>query len=197
MFDPPLSKTTLTLMADLGDVGALLPATLAAAAVLGTRGTWRDAANWAGPIGLCVAATVAAKLWVRPFAIMIGSHRFTTQSFPSGHAALATVFYGGLAALLWRARLTGWRGLLAKACAIAAVLPAAAVIWAVHKLGWHHSLDLSAGILLGGACTALAAKLPRSPFLAPSSRLGAAAIAALAIIALHGLRIDDMAAFRF
>jgi membrane-associated phospholipid phosphatase len=70
----------------------------------------------------------------------------TGISFPSGHIAAATVFYGGLAVIVFMQ--TRRRGPRAIAAVVAVAMPLA-VTWGRLYLGMHYLSDAVAGILLG------------------------------------------------
>ncbi|HSI60324.1 MAG TPA: phosphatase PAP2 family protein, partial [Ideonella sp.] len=89
-----------------------------------------------------------------------------SYSFPSGHAAHATVFYGLLALLAWQGlrHRPGWRGLATGA----ALLMAALVMAARVLLGVHYLADVLAGLLVGiawlGVLLAILLPAPMRPF---------------------------------
>jgi undecaprenyl-diphosphatase len=85
-----------------------------------------------------------------------------TLSFPSGHAAGSTVFYGALCALVF----ARWRSRTIRAIAVGlAVLMVLLVTCSRVYLGAHYLSDVVAGVAVGAICLAL--------FLAPWSRLRA------------------------
>ena len=70
----------------------------------------------------------------------------TTYSFPSGHAAMSTVFFGGLAAVV--VHLTPKRGIRIVAVCAAAVCVIAVASSRIY-LGAHWATDTLAGVLVG------------------------------------------------
>jgi len=72
--------------------------------------------------------------------------RETTYSFPSGHATMATVFFGGLVAVAFH--LSNRRGVRATAFIVGLVFVLAVAISRVY-LGAHWATDTFAGVLVG------------------------------------------------
>ncbi|MEP6994789.1 MAG: phosphatase PAP2 family protein [Acidobacteriota bacterium] len=70
----------------------------------------------------------------------------TTYSFPSGHAAMSTVFFGGLAAVVFH--LSSRRGIRILAVGAAAFFVIAVAVSRVY-LGAHWATDTFAGVLVG------------------------------------------------
>lgn len=69
-----------------------------------------------------------------------------TDSFPSGHIAAATVFYGGIALIIFmRTRRPGPRA----AAAVVGIGMPLAIAWARMYLGMHYLTDAIAGMALG------------------------------------------------
>jgi membrane-associated phospholipid phosphatase len=177
-----LSPHILNFLADLGDIAVLGPAIVAACATLLACGRRRDAVAWALAFSACTAATVILKTLVGGFAISIQA-----GAFPSGHAGIGVVFYGGLAMLLWR----GSRSPLPRAIAVALVLVQAIIVGSVFLLRWHPLVDMAAGLLLGAACLGLAywRALPAPAKLGELA--GLALVVASVVAVLHGERFDD------
>jgi membrane-associated phospholipid phosphatase len=182
-----LSPHFLNFLADLGDIALIGPAIAAACATLLLCGRHRDAVAWALAFAACTAATLILKTLVGGFAISILGCRIETGAFPSGHAAIGVVFYGGLAMLLWR----GSRSALPRAMAVALVLVQAMIVGSVFLLRWHPLVDLAAGLLLGAACLGLAywRALPAPAKLGELA--GLALVVASVVAVLHGERFDD------
>jgi membrane-associated phospholipid phosphatase len=150
----------------LGTVAFLAPASLAVALALARRG--RRAGAWlflAWVVGAFLLETALKLAFrrVRPhFPDPLASE--TTYSFPSGHATMVTVFFGGLAGLVWRATTK-------PAPRVAAVLGAALAVGVVSLsricLGVHWPTDVAAGALVGlfwiAAAMAVADRAPAPP----------------------------------
>ena len=186
-------KAVWQFFADFGDLAMLGPATLAVFLVLLLQRRQRDAFAWIAGFGVCFVATLAMKAAFGSFRLTIFGHTFNAASFPSGHVALSTAFYGGLATLAWSAGRSGSGRVLA--VALAAPIPTVAL--AVVALWWHHTLDVVVGFLVGGASVLLM----RLHGLARPRGWGALAVvlaaAALTAAAMHGVRFDDyVPAFR-
>jgi membrane-associated phospholipid phosphatase len=150
-------------------------------------GRRRDAVAWALAFSACTASTVILKTLVGGFAISILGCRIQAGAFPSGHAGIGVVFYGGLAMLLWR----GSRAPFPRAIAVALVLVQIMIVGSVFLLRWHPLVDMAAGLLLGAACLGLAywRVLP-----APAKfgeLVGLALVVASVVAVLHGERFDD------
>lgn len=131
-----------------GTAWFLTPATLAAVAALALRrrhvSALLFAASVLGGFGL---ETVLKLVFhrVRPdYAALLA--REAADSFPSGHAAMATVFFGGLAALVFH--VTPRPGPRAAAVVLAA-LAAGSVGLSRIVLGAHWLTDVAGGILVG------------------------------------------------
>ena len=132
----------------LGDYAFLIPATLAGAGTLALRGHRVSAFLFAGSVlggfGLNFLLKIAFQRARPDLWPAIVSER--TYSFPSGHASLSTVFFGGIVAIVFRLSRS-------RAARLAAVIGAAAVVLAVAftriYLGAHWLTDVLAGMLLG------------------------------------------------
>lgn len=133
---------------ELGDYAFLIPATLAGAAALALRQHRVSAFLFAGSVLGGFALNSLLKIAFRrarpDLWPAIVSER--TYSFPSGHATLATVFFGGIVAIVFRLS----RSYAARAAAVAG---GGAIVIAVAftriYLGAHWLTDVLAGILLG------------------------------------------------
>ena len=126
----------------------ILPATLLITILLRLKGHWVSALLFAGSVAGGFALNALLKiafarqrpdLWPALVAEI-------TYSFPSGHATMATVFFGGLAAVVLRLSSRPVVRRLALVLATTAILMIAA---SRVYLGAHWTTDVTAGILLG------------------------------------------------
>jgi hypothetical protein len=165
-----LDRPAWNFLADFGEIVALLPAVALGVLVLLLLGRAREALAWAA----CVAGTVALTV--------LGKAAF--GGFPSGHASLGTIVYGGVAVVAWS---TGTR--LGEGVAAAATALLATVIVAIHELRWHAAADIVGGLALGGLLLVVLARSIRSPLrLAEATPAFIAAGIALAVA--HGYRLE-------
>jgi undecaprenyl-diphosphatase len=133
---------------DLGDVRFLMPAALAAVAALSIKGRRVSALLFAGSV---------LGGWLLETVLKISFHRTRpdlwpalvtekTASFPSGHATMTTVFFGGIVALVFH--LTKNRMARAGALFAGAVIVLAVGFTRIY-LGAHWLTDVLAGFLVG------------------------------------------------
>jgi undecaprenyl-diphosphatase len=141
----------------------LLAVTLVIAAVFAWRRHWPQVARLGVvPVGMLLNAGLK-NVFRRPRPQLPDPLvHLATLSFPSGHAAASTVFYGALCALVF----ARWRSGAVRAAAIgvSAVMVLLVAFSRVY-LGAHYLSDVVAGVALGAICLAL--------FLAPWGRLRA------------------------
>jgi undecaprenyl-diphosphatase len=126
----------------------ILPATVLITLLLRLRGHWVSALLFAGSVaggfGLNALLKIAfarqrPDLWPALVAEM-------TYSFPSGHATMSTVFFGGLAAVvLHLSRRPVVRGATLALATTAILMIAASRVY----LGAHWTTDVTGGILVG------------------------------------------------
>jgi hypothetical protein len=166
----PIDRPFWNFVADFGDIGVLLPAALAMAAGLLMLGRSRAALAWVGTFTLCCAATAGLK--------------YLFAGFPSGHASLSTLVYGGLGWAAWSSRHPFGRLLALAAAPIVGVIVAAVML-----LRWHEAGGVAVGLLLGIGALLLFAR-----GLSPGRRdLGDAivlvALAGAVVAGLHGTRV--------
>jgi membrane-associated phospholipid phosphatase len=132
----------------LGGHGFLLPATILVVAALALRGHRISALLFAGVVvGGMILETVLKIVYQRARPSLwpaLVTER--TYSFPSGHATMATLFYGGVAAIV--IHLSRRPALRGAALAIA-TLVILGVAYSRVYLGAHWTTDVVAGILIG------------------------------------------------
>jgi membrane-associated phospholipid phosphatase len=146
-----LGKDTWELLALTGEALILLPTAAIIAGRLWLRGGRAEALSWGTSLLLCTATVGLLKLSIGDFKWTLFGYTFRAKGFPSGHAAMATAFWAGLA-LMARNRLVGAMLLLPIPLASLSVL----VLW------WHHTLDIVAGFAIGtAALVPLALRAPR------------------------------------
>ncbi|MBX6366403.1 MAG: phosphatase PAP2 family protein [Rhodospirillales bacterium] len=146
-----LGKDAWEMLAVTGEALVLLPAAAIIAGRLWLRGSRAEALSWGTSLLLCIATVGLMKLSIGDFKWTLYGHTFNAKGFPSGHAAMATVFWAGLA-LIARDRLVGAMLLVPIPLASLSVL----VLW------WHHTLDIVAGLAIGAAALLpLALRVPR------------------------------------
>jgi undecaprenyl-diphosphatase len=182
-----LTRHSLFLFADFGEIAVIAPAFLAACAALLLYGRQRDVVLWTLAISACTLVTLIVKTFVGRFEISLFDHNFRSGAFPSGHAGISFVFYIGLAALLWR----GSRSAFPRVLAMALVSLQVMIVISVYLLRWHPVIDILAGLLLGAAClgTAYWSAVPRPATVGELA--GLAIVVTAAIMAFHGERLDD------
>jgi len=144
---PPLDRAARALTFFGGHL-FLIPATILVALGLKSRGHWISALLFTGSVvggfGLNSLLKISFQR-ARPdlWQALVAEH---TYSFPSGHAAMSTVFYGGLAAVaLHLSKRPVVRVTAIVLAAIAAVTISATRIY----LGAHWTTDVVAGMLVG------------------------------------------------
>jgi undecaprenyl-diphosphatase len=144
---PPLDRTARTLTFFGGHL-FLIPATVLVALGLKSRGHWISALLFTGSVVGGFALNSLLKISfqrARPdlWQALVAEH---TYSFPSGHAAMSTVFYGGLAAVaLHLSKRPVVRVTAIVLAAVAAVTISATRVY----LGAHWTTDVVAGMLVG------------------------------------------------
>lgn len=132
----------------LGDFLVLLPATLAVTAALAWKGHRVSARLFAGSVAGGFLLNSLLK-WsferVRPdlWPPLVTEHTF---SFPSGHTSMATVFYGGVVAVVFHLTPSARPRL---ACFLGAAALIAAVAVSRVYLGAHWLTDVVGGLLVG------------------------------------------------
>jgi len=149
MLHDALGQTAWHTFALLGEADILLPLSAIVAILLWRLGRVSDALAWFASVSICVMAVASLKFGLKDFEWTVYGHTFLTKSFPSGHVAMATAFWGGLALLTARR----WSLLL--------LIPIPIVALTVLVLWWHHTLDIAAGAAI--AILSLAPLVLRAP----------------------------------
>jgi undecaprenyl-diphosphatase len=144
----PGGASTVRLITSLGDAWFVYPATLLVVVVMVRAGRRVSAILFSAAVvggGLLEVLLKLVFERARPD-LFPPLARVTSYSFPSGHATLATAFYGGLAAVVFhvtRRRTARWFAVLA------ATLLAGGVCLSRVYLGVHWPTDVAAGALVG------------------------------------------------
>ena len=131
-----------------GDAIFVFPATFVFAGVLALRGRRVSAILFAASVvGGGLLEVILKAVYQRPRPDLVPAWvRVTFWSFPSGHATLATAFFGGLAAVVFH--LTRRR--VARTAAVLLAAAAAGIVaFSRVYLGVHWISDVVAGMLVG------------------------------------------------
>jgi len=144
---PPLDRAARVLTFFGGHL-FLIPATILVALGLKSRGHWISALLFTGSVVGGFALNSLLKISfqrARPdlWQSLVAEH---TYSFPSGHAAMSTVFYGGLAAV---ALHLSKRPVVRVAAIVLATIAAVTISVTRVYLGAHWTTDVVAGMLVG------------------------------------------------
>jgi membrane-associated phospholipid phosphatase len=185
----PAARHLWSFVADFGDIAVILPAYLAAAVVLALHKRHLDAIVWGLALLACAGIAALLKIEIGAFRITLFGHGIRAASFPSGHASLSFVFYGGLAMLIWYGS-TSWFGRIAAVMLLAAET---LVAIAVFALGWHPLIDVLSGLALGALCVAPLAPIAMNRRRPRREIVAVLAAAVLLVSAMHGARFDDRA----
>lgn len=166
-------------VASLGDAALLVPAWLLLSLALLAARRVRPAILWSAAIVLCAGATVLAKLVFHACGPSLSDLDVVS---PSGHASLASVFYGGLALMIGVGRPVAWRAALATGSVVLLALIGASRV----RTGAHSAEEVAIGFGIGGLALALLALAYRrsAPETVPAWPL--AACLAVAVLALGG-----------
>jgi undecaprenyl-diphosphatase len=131
-----------------GSAQFVYPATALVAGILAARGRRVSAILFASSVvGGGLLEVILKLVYRRPRPDLVPPlARAMSWSFPSGHATLATVFFGGLAAVVFH--LTRRPGPRIAATLVAAVAAGSVALSRVY-LGVHWITDVAAGVLVG------------------------------------------------
>ena len=147
-FHSPARDRVALALTFLGGHTFLVPATVAVAAALALAGRRVSALLFAGVVVGGLLLEMALKIVYHRARPSLWPALVTekTYSFPSGHATMATLFYGGVAAVVLHLS----RRPVVRAAAIAiATLVIFGVAYSRVYLGAHWTTDVVAGILIG------------------------------------------------
>jgi undecaprenyl-diphosphatase len=146
--DLPGETSAARIITFFGDARFIYPATAVVAGVLAARGRRVSAILFAASVvGGGLLEVILKLVYVRPRPDIVPVLvRAMSWSFPSGHATLATVFFGGLAAVVFH--LTR-RPAPRIAAAIGAAFAAGSVAFSRVYLGVHWISDVAGGVLVG------------------------------------------------
>ena len=174
MVTPILDRAGWTAIADLGDLGVLLPLAGALALLLLVLRGFRASLAWAASVAFCIGAVAGGKA-------LFGA-------FPSGHTAMSTVVYGGVAWLAWSTERPAGRLMSLLLITLVALIGTSVVV-----LGRHGPQDVLGGLVLGASLVGLLARhliaTPRQP--------QEAALAVATIVALLSTIYGTHAAYAF
>lgn len=195
---PDTAEHALHFLVHYGDITVIAPATAAAILVLALKRRRTLALLWGTTFALCVAAVGLAKNMLDPFSLTVFSHVFATDSFPSGHAAMGTFFFGALAGLAWRGGRSQAAGTvmrtLFRVMALIFVLLGTSIVAAVYLLAWHPVLDIVVGSALGlGGALAVTGAAFRIVRIPPRLVVLTTAVALVTAVVCHDARAPMMA----
>lgn len=144
---PPLDRAARFVTFFGGHV-FLIPATVVVALALRARGHWVSALLFSGSVvgGFLLNALLKITFHrARPdlWEALVAEH---TYSFPSGHSAMSTVFFGGLAAVVIH---LSKRPALRIAAVLLGTVAAVTIAGTRVYLGAHWTTDVVAGMLVG------------------------------------------------
>ena len=167
-------------LSDFADLGLVLPLAALVALALAMLGRRRDSLAWCLAVGGTLGAMAVLKVLVF---VAIGPQGWAGLGNPSGHAASATIAYGGLAALV--------AGRLAPRLPLGLLAGLASgllVGFTRIELRVHSLADVLVGVAVGLAgLLALDRRAGPAPHRAGLPALAAVALAAM--LAFHGQRL--------
>jgi membrane-associated phospholipid phosphatase len=135
-------------LSSLADAALLLPAAIVLLLYFAVAGHFAAARVWGVALVACGLITLASKLLLHACGPSLTGYAVLS---PSGHASLATVFYGGLAILVAQGRPAWQRAALALATAMLLLLVGVSRV----RTGAHTPLEVVLGLAIGCACVAL------------------------------------------
>jgi undecaprenyl-diphosphatase len=146
--DVPGGVATALRITSFGDAPFVYPATFLVSGILAARNRRVSAILFAASVvGGGLLELALKSVYARPRPDLVPPLvSVASWSFPSGHATLATVFFGGLAAVVFH--VTRRRGPRIAAAVVAAVA-AGGVAFSRIYLGVHWLSDVAAGVVIG------------------------------------------------
>jgi membrane-associated phospholipid phosphatase len=173
----------VSFLTEFGDPALIVPASIVLLGYLFYLKSARAAVSWGSTLLLCAAMTILLKFCF----IACGGGLLPVLDIrsPSGHASLATTFYGSCALMVCAEKERAW---LRAFVLVGSALLVAAVAASRILLRAHTAAEVTAGFIIGVCCVAwFALRYLDRPM--PSLRLEpvilVAAVAALATSGLH------------
>jgi undecaprenyl-diphosphatase len=166
-------------LSSLGDAALLLPASLILLAYLGASRQLAAAGIFCVALAVCAVATLAAKLLFHACGAALSDLDIVS---PSGHASLASVFYGSLTILVASGRPAWQRGGLAVTTVALLGLIGLSRFWTDA----HSAQEVVLGLVIGALCVALFGSLHRERAVPPVSPVPLALGFLIALAVLGG-----------
>jgi membrane-associated phospholipid phosphatase len=138
----------MRILSGLADAALLVPAAMVLLCYFVALRQFATARIWLAALVVCGIASLASKLLFHACGAELTAFDVTS---PSGHASLATIFYGGLAILIGSGRPVWQKAVLA--CATLAFLLLVGV--SRVRTGAHSPEEVVLGFLIGGLCVGL------------------------------------------
>jgi membrane-associated phospholipid phosphatase len=176
---------------DLGNLAVVAPAAVLVWVWLAWHRGWRAAIRFQWPVATTFIVTVALKMVSREAGpSLLGTPLELSTGAPSGHMAMATVVYGGVALMLLR------RGLEPISLLMVLLVVATLTGVAVTRVSLHAHMpaDVAAGLLIGGLCAVWAgrvAAVPAGETVRDAAQLVMLLVGIVLLMQLSGLRFDS------
>jgi len=149
-------------LSSFGDAALLLPASLILLAYLAAARQLAAAGIWCVALAACAVTTIAAKLLFHACGAALSDLDIVS---PSGHASLASVFYGSLTILVGSGRPRWQKALLGLATLTLLGLIGLSRV----RTGAHSPEEVVLGLAIGALCVALFGALHRERVVPPVS----------------------------
>jgi membrane-associated phospholipid phosphatase len=176
---------------NLGNLAVVGPAAVLIWVWLARHRGLRAAIRYQWPVAACFAVTVALKLASRESGgCLQGTLLELSTGAPSGHMAMSTVVYGGVALMLLR-RGPEPINLLTALLVIATLIGVAVTRVILHT---HTPADVAAGLLIGGVCAVWAgrvAEVPARETVRDVAQLVFLVVGIVLLMHLSGFRFDS------